>query len=55
LFRIPAKNKTKASAPKQAQAGMTEAAVRATGHQIKALRWWFHDNDRALTDGQTLA
>ncbi len=59
LFRIPAKAETKTvpwvtySAPELAQVGMTEAAARTAGHQIKVLRWPFHDNDRALAEGQT--
>jgi pyruvate/2-oxoglutarate dehydrogenase complex dihydrolipoamide dehydrogenase (E3) component len=40
--------------PELAHAGMTEAQARKEhGHAIKVLRWPFHDNDRAQTEGHS--
>jgi pyruvate/2-oxoglutarate dehydrogenase complex dihydrolipoamide dehydrogenase (E3) component len=39
--------------PELAQAGLTEAEARRRGHQIKVLRWPYHDNDRAQAEGKT--
>ena len=65
LFRLPAKVKRGAvpwvtyTAPELAQVGLTEAAARAQGHDIRVLRWAYAENDRAqaenLSDGSVKA
>jgi pyruvate/2-oxoglutarate dehydrogenase complex dihydrolipoamide dehydrogenase (E3) component len=57
LFRLPARASTRAvprvtyTDPELAQVGMTEAQARAAG-ALRILRWSFHENDRARTDGE---
>ncbi|HTV43956.1 MAG TPA: FAD-dependent oxidoreductase [Stellaceae bacterium] len=59
LFRIPARVDYRAlpwvtyTDPELAQAGLTEAAARATGRAVRVLRWPFADNDRAQTERDT--
>jgi pyruvate/2-oxoglutarate dehydrogenase complex dihydrolipoamide dehydrogenase (E3) component len=53
LFRLPARIDDGAvphvtyTDPELAQVGATEAAARAAGHDVQALRWKLSDNDRA--------
>ncbi len=60
LFRLPVKNRTDIipwvtyTDPELAHVGLTEAAARQEfGGAVKALRWPFHDNDRAQAEGKT--
>jgi pyruvate/2-oxoglutarate dehydrogenase complex dihydrolipoamide dehydrogenase (E3) component len=60
LFRLPIKNRTDIipwvtyTSPELAHIGMTEAIARkAVGDGVKIIRWPFHDNDRAQTEGAT--
>lgn len=39
--------------PELAQAGLSEAEARKRGLKIRILRWPYHDNDRALIEGET--
>lgn len=56
LFRLPAKVETRAvpwvtyTDPELAQVGLSEAAARAAGHDIRILRAGFAENDRAVTE-----
>ena len=55
LFRLPVKASTRAiprvtyTDPELAQVGMTEAEAKAGS--VRVLRWSFHENDRARTEG----
>jgi len=57
LFRLPARASTRAvprvtyTDPELAQVGSTEAQARAAG-SLRILRWSFHENDRARTEGE---
>jgi pyruvate/2-oxoglutarate dehydrogenase complex dihydrolipoamide dehydrogenase (E3) component len=59
LFRLPAKVDTRAvpwvtyTTPELAQVGMTEADARKAGRDFRILRWPYHENDRAQTEGLT--
>jgi pyruvate/2-oxoglutarate dehydrogenase complex dihydrolipoamide dehydrogenase (E3) component len=59
LFRLPAKVDYRAlpwvtyTDPELAQVGLTEAAARAAGAEVRVLRWPFTDNDRAHTERDT--
>jgi pyruvate/2-oxoglutarate dehydrogenase complex dihydrolipoamide dehydrogenase (E3) component len=59
LFRLPVRYDAAAmprvifTDPELAEVGMTEAQARRCGHAIKVLRWPYHDNDRAHTEGRT--
>jgi len=59
LLRIPAKVDYRAvpwttfTAPELAHVGMTEDEAKANHGEIRVLRWPFHDNDRAQTEGVT--
>jgi pyruvate/2-oxoglutarate dehydrogenase complex dihydrolipoamide dehydrogenase (E3) component len=59
LFRLPAKVDYRAlpwvtyTDPELAQVGLTEAAARAAGREMKVLRWPFAENDRAQTERDT--
>jgi pyruvate/2-oxoglutarate dehydrogenase complex dihydrolipoamide dehydrogenase (E3) component len=59
LFRWPAKVDHAAipwvtyTEPELAQTGLTEAQARARGYKLRILRWPYHDNDRAQTEGAT--
>ena len=59
LFRLPAKVNLGAvpwvtyTDPELAQVGLTEAAARAAGHDLRILRWAFAENDRAQAENQT--
>ena len=60
LFRLPVKNRTDSiphvtfTDPELAQVGLTEAeALKQFGSGVRVLRWPFHDNDRAQTEGKT--
>ncbi len=59
LFRWPAKADTRAvpwvtfTAPELAQVGMTEAEAKKSHADIRILRWPYHENDRAQTEGAT--
>ena len=60
LFRLPVKNRTDVipwvtyTSPELAHIGMSEATARKEfGDDIKIIRWPFHDNDRAQTEGAT--
>jgi pyruvate/2-oxoglutarate dehydrogenase complex dihydrolipoamide dehydrogenase (E3) component len=59
LFRLPAKVDDRAmpwvtyTDPELAQVGLTEAAARERHGQVTALRWPFHDNDRAQAERRT--
>jgi pyruvate/2-oxoglutarate dehydrogenase complex dihydrolipoamide dehydrogenase (E3) component len=59
LFRLPAKVDYAGlpwvtyTAPELAQVGLTEAQAREQGHDIRVLRWPFHENDRAQAEGET--
>jgi pyruvate/2-oxoglutarate dehydrogenase complex dihydrolipoamide dehydrogenase (E3) component len=58
LFRTPVRFDPEAAPrvvftdPELAQAGLTEAAARRRGHQVRVLRWPFRENDRAHVEGQ---
>jgi pyruvate/2-oxoglutarate dehydrogenase complex dihydrolipoamide dehydrogenase (E3) component len=61
LFRLPVTNRSDIiphvtfTDPELAQVGLTEAeAVTEFGPSIKIVRWPFHDNDRAQTEGKTI-
>ena len=60
LFRLPARIDYAAlprvtfTTPELAQAGLTEAEARAEGHKVSVLRWPLAENDRAVTEGETL-
>lgn len=59
LFRLPAKASTAHipwvtyTDPELAQVGLTEAAAREAGYNIRVLRWPFHENDRAQAERET--
>jgi pyruvate/2-oxoglutarate dehydrogenase complex dihydrolipoamide dehydrogenase (E3) component len=59
LFRLPAKVDYRAlpwvtyTDPELAQVGLTEVAARATGANLRVLRWPFVENDRAQTERDT--
>ncbi|MGH6789176.1 MAG: dihydrolipoyl dehydrogenase family protein [Pseudolabrys sp.] len=59
LFRLSAKANNAAipwvtyTDPELAQTGLTEAQARARGIKIRALRWPYHDNDRARAERET--
>jgi pyruvate/2-oxoglutarate dehydrogenase complex dihydrolipoamide dehydrogenase (E3) component len=59
LFRLPAKVDYLAlpwvtyTDPELAQVGLTEAAARAAGSDVRVLRWPFAENDRAQTERDT--
>jgi pyruvate/2-oxoglutarate dehydrogenase complex dihydrolipoamide dehydrogenase (E3) component len=59
LFRLPIKANTDAipwvtyTEPELAQVGLTEAEARKRKHQIRVLRWPYHENDRAQTERET--
>lgn len=59
LFRLPAKARTEHipwvtyTEPEIANVGLTEKQAIAAGHQIKVLRWPFHENDRAQAERVT--
>ena len=59
LFRLPAKVDYRAlpwvtyTDPELAQVGLTEAAARAAGNEVRVLRWNFAENDRAQTERDT--
>ncbi len=60
LFRLPVRNRTGIipwvtyTDPELAHVGLTEAQARQQfGDAVKAVRWHFHDNDRAQTEGKT--
>jgi pyruvate/2-oxoglutarate dehydrogenase complex dihydrolipoamide dehydrogenase (E3) component len=59
LFRLPARVDYRAlpwvtyTDPELAQVGLTEAAARAAGTEVRVLRWPFTDNDRAQTERDT--
>lgn len=60
LFRLPVRNRTGIipwvtyTDPELAHVGLTEAQARQQfGDAVKAVRWPFHDNDRAQTEGKT--
>ncbi len=59
LFRLPAKVDDRAmpwvtyTDPELAQVGLTEAAARERHGHVTALRWPFHDNDRAQAERRT--
>jgi pyruvate/2-oxoglutarate dehydrogenase complex dihydrolipoamide dehydrogenase (E3) component len=60
LFRLPVKNRADIipwvtyTDPELAHVGLTEAAAKKEfGDAVKALRWPFHDNDRAQAEGKT--
>jgi pyruvate/2-oxoglutarate dehydrogenase complex dihydrolipoamide dehydrogenase (E3) component len=60
LFRLPVMNRTGIipwvtfTDPELAHVGLTEAQARQQfGDAAKAVRWPFHDNDRAQTEGKT--
>ena len=56
LFRLPARVDYRAlpwvtyTDPELAQVGLSEAAARAAGHDVRILRWSFAENDRARTE-----
>jgi pyruvate/2-oxoglutarate dehydrogenase complex dihydrolipoamide dehydrogenase (E3) component len=59
LFRLPARVDYRAlpwvtfTDPELAQVGLTEAAARAQGQDLRVLRWPLADNDRAQTERDT--
>jgi len=59
LFRLPAKADHGSvpwvtyTTPELAQVGLTEAEARAAGHEIRILRWPYHENDRAQAEAET--
>ncbi|MDP1701382.1 MAG: FAD-dependent oxidoreductase [Aestuariivirga sp.] len=60
LFRLPVTNRSDIiphvtfTDPELAQVGLTEAeAQKEFGPSIRVVRWPFHDNDRAQTEGKT--
>ncbi len=60
LFRLPVRNRTDIipwvtyTDPELAHVGLTEAEARQQfGDAVKIVRWPFHDNDRAQTEGKT--
>ncbi len=60
LFRLPARIDYAAlprvtfTSPELAQVGLTEAEARAEGHKVSVLRWPLAENDRAVTEGESL-
>lgn len=60
LFRLPARVDYAAlprvtfTAPELAQTGLTEAEARSAGHKVSILRWQLEENDRAVTEGESL-
>ena len=60
LFRLPARINYAAlprvtyTTPELAQVGLTEAEARAAGHAVCVLRWPLAENDRAVTEGESL-
>jgi pyruvate/2-oxoglutarate dehydrogenase complex dihydrolipoamide dehydrogenase (E3) component/uncharacterized membrane protein YdjX (TVP38/TMEM64 family) len=60
LFRLPARIDYAAlprvtyTQPELAQVGMTEAEARKTGYHVSVLRWPLAENDRAVTEGESL-
>ncbi len=59
LFRMPATADHSTvpwvtyTTPELAQVGLTEAEARDQGHDIRILRWPYHENDRAQAEGET--
>ncbi|MDP2298403.1 MAG: FAD-dependent oxidoreductase [Pseudolabrys sp.] len=59
LFRLPVKVNNDVipwvtyTEPELAQTGLSEAEARKRGYRIRILRWPYHDNDRAQTEGTT--
>ena len=59
LFRLPAKADTRTvpwvtfTAPELAQVGLTDVEAKEQHGDIRILRWPFHENDRAQTEGKT--
>jgi pyruvate/2-oxoglutarate dehydrogenase complex dihydrolipoamide dehydrogenase (E3) component len=59
LFRLPAKVDYRAvpwvtyTTPEVAQVGLSEAEAKAQGHDVRILRWPFHENDRAQAEAET--
>jgi pyruvate/2-oxoglutarate dehydrogenase complex dihydrolipoamide dehydrogenase (E3) component len=59
LFRLPARVDYRAlpwvtyTDPELAQLGLTEAAARAAGEDVRVLQWPFSENDRAHTERDT--
>ncbi len=59
LFRLPARVDYRALSwvtytdPELAQVGLTEAAARASRQEVRVLRWFFAENDRAQTERDT--
>ena len=59
LFKTPSKNRDSQSPwvtycdPELAQVGLTEAAAREMNSDTKIVRWDFHENDRAIAEGDT--
>ena len=60
LFRAPARidyaglPRVTYTDPELAQVGLTEAEARAAGHAVETLRWPLTENDRAVTEGDTV-
>ncbi len=60
LFRAPARidyaglPRVTYTDPELAQVGLTEAEARAAGHAVETLRWPLAENDRAVTEGDTV-
>jgi pyruvate/2-oxoglutarate dehydrogenase complex dihydrolipoamide dehydrogenase (E3) component len=60
LFRLPAKMnedivpRVTFTDPELAQVGLTETQAKARGIPIRLLRWPYHENDRAQTEGTTV-
>jgi len=59
LFRWPAKADVGAipwvtyTSPELAQVGLTESEAKKSHHDIRVLRWPYHENDRAQAEGKT--
>ena len=59
LFRLPVRARYDAvpwvtyTDPELAHVGMSEAAARAAGHELRILRFPFAENDRAIAEGAT--
>ncbi len=59
LFHLPAKADHSTvpwvtyTAPELAQVGLNEAGAKQAGKDFRVLRWPFHENDRAQTEGAT--
>lgn len=59
LFRMPAKTDERAiprvtyTEPELGSVGMSAEQAEKAGHKVKVVKWEFHENDRAIAEGDT--